>query len=420
MPLDVSILDNIKVANPVQSFIAGQEQAKQIKQQEKQNVLSNEMNQQKIEQNKLQIEQERFNNLDAREKSRVTSEIYGAAQLKPYLDSGDTEGALAFLNTRRANLQARIANGENIDTTATDRAIELLNAGDVDRLKGSVDGMINFGEQSRILSRTQTGFTPAAVQIANEIQQARASGDAQRVNDLLQASKIARLDAGQVLNPQTGQVETFGGFNQSVAETAGQKRRAIETQKTQAVSQRPLPPAIQKSKDEQEQDLQSSYNMVQDATALKGMIKSGEIDLSIVANAVNKLKNNLAMSNAESINLERIRAFIEQIRNAQLRLNKGVQTEGDAQRALNEIISNLNDPNFVATRLNDIENGFKRGLIQRLNTYKGFLSENKRELPSREDLFGNATNQYGVQPQQTQQPQTASPSSGFKILRKVE
>ena len=38
-----------------------------------------------------------------------------------------------------------------------------------------------------------------------------------------------------------------------------------------------------------------------------------------------------------------------------LRLNKGVQTEGDAQRAWNEILTNINDPQLVMQRLAEVQ-----------------------------------------------------------------
>jgi len=50
-------------------------------------------------------------------------------------------------------------------------------------------------------------------------------------------------------------------------------------------------------------------------------------------------------------------------------LNKGVQTEGDSQRAWNELIANINDPKVVQQRileiqrLNQMASDFKRNMI---------------------------------------------------------
>lgn len=46
---------------------------------------------------------------------------------------------------------------------------------------------------------------------------------------------------------------------------------------------------------------------------------------------------------------------MERLRNESLRLNAGVQTEGDAQRAWNELFGNLNDESVVKAQLQRIQ-----------------------------------------------------------------
>jgi hypothetical protein len=46
---------------------------------------------------------------------------------------------------------------------------------------------------------------------------------------------------------------------------------------------------------------------------------------------------------------------MEKQRNASLLLNKGVQTEGDAQRAWNELFANMNDKGVVKQRLQELQ-----------------------------------------------------------------
>ncbi|MOA00624.1 hypothetical protein D3C78_1199960 [compost metagenome] len=48
-------------------------------------------------------------------------------------------------------------------------------------------------------------------------------------------------------------------------------------------------------------------------------------------------------------------ATMEKLRNESLRLNAGVQTDGDAQRAWNELLTNINDPQLVRQRLQEIK-----------------------------------------------------------------
>ena len=73
------------------------------------------------------------------------------------------------------------------------------------------------------------------------------------------------------------------------------------------------------------------------------------------------------LSSDQSRNLASFEANLERLRNESLRLNKGVQTEGDAQRAWNEMVKNLNDPQVVRKRLREIININRRAIDLRKN-----------------------------------------------------
>lgn len=94
-----------------------------------------------------------YDNLDAREKSRLQSVIAGAVQLKPFLDNQDTEGALQFLTQRRAALQNRMGSGENVDTQETDYAIEALRSGNTQQLSQEIQGLMAAGQVYGILNQ---------------------------------------------------------------------------------------------------------------------------------------------------------------------------------------------------------------------------------------------------------------------------
>lgn len=102
-----------------------------------------------------------YDNLGEREKQRLQSTIVGAAQLKPYLDKGDVEGAHDFLMKRRDALQARMGSGENIDTQETDYALEKLRTGDIQGLQTDVQSMLAAGQAYGMVGGTGT---PASVQ----------------------------------------------------------------------------------------------------------------------------------------------------------------------------------------------------------------------------------------------------------------
>jgi hypothetical protein len=71
------------------------------------------------------------------------------------------------------------------------------------------------------------------------------------------------------------------------------------------------------------------------------------------------------MSDADSRNFASFQSTLEKLRNDSLRLNKGVQTEGDAVRAWNELVKNINDPQVVRQRLAEIREINNRAIALR-------------------------------------------------------
>ena len=82
-----------------------------------------------------------------------------------------------------------------------------------------------------------------------------------------------------------------------------------------------------------------------------GQLESGKLDLSPWSRLADSIRNNTNNSNENSRNLSALQATLEELRSASLRLNAGVQTDGDAQRAWSEIAANPNDTELVKSRL---------------------------------------------------------------------
>lgn len=121
----------------------------QMQQQQNQNAQNDRANQQQQNQNAMttaNLLQQHYQTLDAREKSRLSSSIVGAVQLKQFLDRGDLPGAVNFLEQRKQTLHSRIAGGENVDTQETDYALNALRSGNLQELKNGVDGLIAAGQ----------------------------------------------------------------------------------------------------------------------------------------------------------------------------------------------------------------------------------------------------------------------------------
>lgn len=92
-----------------------------------------------------------------------------------------------------------------------------------------------------------------------------------------------------------------------------------------------------------------------DLGAIEKQIADGKLNFGPVRNLVNKGLNMAGMSNEESRNMASFKSSLEKLRNDSLRLNTGVQTDGDAQRAWNELFENINDVGVVKQRLSEIK-----------------------------------------------------------------
>lgn len=137
----------------------------------------------------------------------------------------------------------------------------------------------------------------------------------------------------------------------------------------QDATPKPLSPGFQKAEDEILTDLQSLNTINGQLKRFGTMINEGKLNLGLYNNAKSQFQNYIGKSDDNSVNYADFKATLEKHRNDSLRLNKGVQTEGDAQRAWNELFANINDPKVVAGRLERIHEynqqaaTFKRNLI---------------------------------------------------------
>jgi hypothetical protein len=91
---------------------------------------------------------------------------------------------------------------------------------------------------------------------------------------------------------------------------------------------------------------------------LGGVIKQiddGKLKLGFFRNLQSEGRQLVGANDEVSKAYGSFKATLEKLRNDSLRLNKGVQTEGDAQRAWNEVLTRINDPEFVKQRLGEIQ-----------------------------------------------------------------
>lgn len=124
---------------------------------------------------------------------------------------------------------------------------------------------------------------------------------------------------------------------------------------------KPLPVQALKLQNEALDIIGSSNGINADLNALTSQLEGGKLDLGPVENLKSQALNKAGLSTEQSRNFSSFKSTLEKLRNESLRLNKGVQTEGDAVRAWNEIVSDLNDEKLVAKRLREVQKINKRG-----------------------------------------------------------
>lgn len=162
---------------------------------------------------------------------------------------------------------------------------------------------------------------------------------------------------------------------------------------------KPLPVAALRMQQDSLDAIGTAGGINADLGAVLQQVESGSLQLGPVKNAVGSVRNTLGVSNENSQNLATFKATLEKLRNDSLRLNKGVQTDGDAQRAWNELLSNINDPGVVAKRLKEIR------------------SLNSRAIELHNDNLRNIWSNYGAQPIDTTKRATQKPAIESAVKR---
>jgi len=110
---------------------------------------------------------------------------------------------------------------------------------------------------------------------------------------------------------------------------------------------KPMSDADQKAVAEAEGRLALLDNTVGRAQTILGQLDSGELNLNPLANASARVRNAVGASSPGSLNYDNLRNWAQEARNEILQSANGVQTEGDAVRALDVILSGSNDENVV-------------------------------------------------------------------------
>jgi len=182
----------------------------------------------------------------------------------------------------------------------------------------------------------------------------------------------------------------------------------------QNYSDKPLPVGALKMQNEGLDAVAAASGTSELAKALQAQADTGQLKLGPVSNMINAGRNAVGLSNPESIAYGTMGTSLEKLRNDTLRLNKGVQTEGDAVRAMNEVIASKNDPKLFSAAMQKLDAVNQRAQeLQKLqvntirNNYNAqpYNFEQMNALPSPIPQAQNA----GQMQQPNQMPPTNAP-----------
>lgn len=116
-------------------------------------------------------------------------------------------------------------------------------------------------------------------------------------------------------------------------------------------SRKPLPPAALKMQIEATENLAAAKSAQDLSNDIINKVSTGNLKIGAAQNILNRGRNMLGASTPESVAFADLQTSLEKLRNDTLRLNKGVQTDGDAQRAMNEVLQSVNDPEVLKSAM---------------------------------------------------------------------
>ncbi len=171
-------------------------------------------------------------------------------------------------------------------------------------------------------------------------------------------SNIAFDALGRARDKKTGAIIDVPGQNTGFRDEVrgGVKGQVDPTGKwtpypENAQPNRGLPDRLAQTEEEDIGALGTMSSTQADVTEIQRQIANGELDLSLIGNTANSVKNALGIGGEEGAKYATFKTTLEKLRNDSLLLAKGVQTEGDAQRAWNALFSSISDPKVVSAQL---------------------------------------------------------------------
>lgn len=252
---------------------------------------------------------------------------------------------------RAAHLVNLGATGNTNAEQIADAFAKLLGQGRIDNAMANPQTIPDFGA-----TMAASQGKPLYTQGANGVMQLF-TGD-ERINEV--GKTAAQENRAQAANAYASAEKNRAGaaLSRSKIDAAGGGRVITLADGTEIEipgrPAKPMPSSALKLQQEEIDALSAATGLDKDLGAVLAQLDDGSLSLGLAKNLMSSGRNFVGASNENSRNYASFRATLERLRNESLRLNKGVQTEGDAQRAWNELVASINDPEVVKQRLNEI------------------------------------------------------------------
>jgi hypothetical protein len=173
-------------------------------------------------------------------------------------------------------------------------------------------------------------------------------------------------------------------------------------------TEKPLPADTRKAIATAREAIQIGTTIDKDLLDFQTKIENGTMQLGPLSNMYAEGANAGYLPSTKSAEAYgSFNAALTRLQNESLRLNTGVQTDGDAKRAWGELIANLGNQQYVLARLKEIREINRRGAQLQYEKMQASSQEFGREVEPFENIVKSITGAYGGE--QTPPPVTTPP-----------
>lgn len=226
----------------------------------------------------------------------------------------------------------------------------------------------------------------------------------------LDIGDLVLVEKAQQAQSMAGKLAQDRGFKPGTPEFTNEvaKIEAAQQAEKQAKAQqvKAMPASIRKEVDALQEQVDVFSNNISDVSNIVKLLDENKVKFSPGDNLESFLRTVFNNSDEASRVKSDLRSSVEGMRNAILQGNKGTQTEGDAQRAADEILSAIdkNDTATVYRRLQVLQTKFDRAMQQRKKRLDNYYSAYGEKTPGGADIAPEAAPMQATTPAATQAP----------------